>query len=265
MSKPPLLMRCVLRSKPVVHTVRLGFASCMGKDMLLRYISYFEIFKPQSSFNYDPVTKGKGKQIDPRTGRQIEAGIKATLLDECLNLSSAIYQLEDENRAIADMKAPVDGYSLASGKARSRGFEFEASGKITDNWQITTGYALNNTKYLEDAVMTGKPFNTFTPKHNFNLWTTYKLSADLIEVLSIGARLRAVSSYYDEYEGVRAQQSGYTLASANIGYDINPHYKLALNVENLFDKTYYEKVNYWIRQSMYGSPRSAVLSLRIKY
>ena len=61
------------------------------------------------------------------------------------------------------------------------------------------------------------------------------------------------------------QQSGYALASASFGYEINPHYKFAINVENLFDKKYYEKVNYWIRQNMYGSPRSVTASLRIKY
>lgn len=230
------------------------------------YSSYSEIFKPQNSFNYDPVIKGKGKQLDPRTGTQIEAGLKAAFLNERLNLSSAIYQLEDENRAVDDLAAPQGGgYSVASGKARSRGFEVEVSGNISDNWQITTGYAFNQTKYLKDPSMTGQAFNTFTPKHNFNLWTTYKLPATLAEGLDVGLGVRAVSSYYDGSGAERAEQSGYALASASFGYEINPNYKFAINVDNLFDKKYYEKVNYWIRQNMYGSPRSVVASLRIKY
>ncbi|WP_336041940.1 TonB-dependent siderophore receptor [Acinetobacter dispersus] len=230
------------------------------------YSSYSEIFKPQNNFTYDPVTGGKGKQLDPRTGTQIEAGLKASFFDERLNLSSAIYQLEDKNRAIADLSAPEGlGYSVAAGKARSRGFEIEASGQITDNWQITTGYAYTKSKYLTDPDLQGQPVNTFTPKHNFNLWTTYKLPATVVEGVNVGFGLRAVSSYYDGTGNERVQQNGYTLASASLGYQINPRYKFAINVDNLFDKKYYEKVNYWIRQNMYGSPRSVTASLSFKY
>lgn len=229
------------------------------------YSSYSQIFKPQENFSYDPASGGKGKQLDPRTGTQIEAGVKAALFDERLNLSAAIYQIEDQNRAIADIKAPVDGYSVASGKARSRGFEVEASGKITDNWQISTGYAFTRAKYLKDPDNQGKPVNTFTPKHNFNLWTTYKLPASLLEGVDIGLGVRAVSRYYDGADAERAQQGGYALASASFGYEINPNYKFAINVDNVFDKKYYEKVNYWIRQNMYGSPRSVTASLSFKY
>ncbi|WP_151956210.1 TonB-dependent siderophore receptor [Acinetobacter guillouiae] len=228
------------------------------------YTSYSEIFKPQNNFTYDPVTGGKGKQIDPRTGTQIEAGMKAAFFDERLNLSSAIYQIEDKNRAITDLSAP-EGYSVASGKARSRGFEIEANGQITDNWQITTGYSFNQNKYLEEPGLEGQPVSTFTPKHTFNLWTTYKLPASLVEGVNVGLGVRAVSSYYDGSGAERVQQNGYTLASASLGYQINPRYKFAINVDNLFDKKYYEKVNYWIRQNMYGSPRSVTASLSFKY
>ncbi len=74
-----------------------------------------------------------------------------------------------------------------------------------------------------------------------------------------------MSSYYDGSGAERVQQNGYTLASASLGYQINPRYKFAINVDNLFDKKYYEKVNYWIRQNMYGSPRSVTASLSFKY
>lgn len=229
----------------------------VSQDVSL-YTSYSEIFKPQSE------KTASLEQIGPRTGSQIEAGVKAAVLDDRLNLSSAIYQIEDKNRAIADLSGP-EGAAIAGGKARSRGFEVEASGNMTDNWQITAGYAFTRTKYVKDPAQLGKSVNTFTPKHNFNLWTTYKLPARLVDGLSVGLGVRAVSRYYDEYEGSRVQQGGYALAAASLGYEINPRYKFALNVDNLFDKKYYEKVNYWIRQNMYGSPRSVTASLSFKY
>lgn len=229
------------------------------------YTSYSEIFKPQNSYSYDPADPtGIGQQIDPRTGNQIEAGVKAALLDGRLNTSAAIFQIEDENRAITD---PLhDKYSIAAGKARSRGFEVEAGGQINDNWRITSGYAFTRTKFVDDPKNAGATFSTFTPKHNFNLWTHYKLPASVLAGLEVGAGIRAVSSFYNQASPtVRIQQGGYTLASASVAYDIHPNYKLGLNIENLFDKTYYEKVSGFSRQNFFGSPRSAVLSLRIKY
>jgi outer membrane receptor for ferric coprogen and ferric-rhodotorulic acid len=221
------------------------------------YTSYSEIFKPQNNKIFG------GKQIDPRTGNQIEAGIKAELLDGKLNLSSAIFQLEDENRAISD--PDHETFSMPSGKARSRGFEVEAGGQITDSWSITTGYAFTRTELLKDPKNAGTTLSTFTPKHNFNLWTTYKLPASLVEGLEVGAGVRAVSSFYSQSGAVRIQQGGYALVSASVGYDINPNYKVALNLENLLDRKYYEKVSGQSRQNFFGSPRSAMLSLRMKY
>ncbi|MNV71087.1 Fe(3+)-pyochelin receptor precursor [compost metagenome] len=55
-----------------------------------------------------------------------------------------------------------------------------------------------------------------------------------------------------------------------IGYRINQHWSAALNVSNLFDKTYYTRLgsggfgptNFG---NVYGEPRSAQLTLRAKF
>lgn len=228
------------------------------------YSSYSEIFKPQNSFSFDPANpNGAGNQIDPRTGSQVEAGLKAALLDGRLNASAAIFQIEDKNRAVEDLAHKT--FSLASGKVRSRGFEVDLSGQITDSLQLSSGYAFNRTKYLEDNTQKGSTFNTFTPKHNFNLWTHYKLPATLIEGLEVGAGVRAVSHFYSQSGTIRVEQGGYAVAAAQVAYQINPTYKLALNVDNLFDKKYYEKVSGTSRQNFFGSPRSITASLSFKY
>lgn len=228
------------------------------------YSSYSQIFKPQNSFSFDPAAPtGTGNQIDPRTGSQVEAGLKVALLDGRLNTSAAVFQIEDKNRAVEDLAHKT--FSLASGKVRSRGFEFEASGQISDSLQVSTGYAFNRTKYLEDNTQTGRTFNTFTPKHNFNLWTHYKLPATLVEGLEVGAGVRAVSGFYSQSGAVRIAQGGYAVAAAQVAYQINPNYKLALNADNLFDKKYYEKVSGTSRQNFFGSPRSVTASLSFKY
>ncbi len=219
------------------------------------YGSYSQIFKPQNS-----LTVG-GEQIKPRTGSQIEFGLKGDAMNSALQYSAAVFRITDQNRAIGD---PVNqGFSIASGKVRSQGFETEVRGRLTPNWQIAAGYAYTTTKYLVGTVtQTGQVFDTFTPKHNVNLWVMYAVPANILPGLEVGAGVRSLSSFYSQSGNIRVRAPGYTVASLTVGYRINRNLKLALNVDNLFDKVYWEKVSSPSRQNFYGAPRSINLSMR---
>ncbi len=61
----------------------------------------------------------------------------------------------------------------------------------------------------------------------------------------------------------RIDQGNIWLASLMLGYQVDPNIKVQLNVDNLFDKVYYEGIG---ESSMnYGAPRNATLSLRYKF
>ena len=222
---------------------------------LSAYGSYSQIFKPQNSR-----TVG-GDQIKPRTGAQIELGLKGEAMDGKLQYSAAVFRITDQNRAMAD---PANqGFSIASGKVRSQGFETEVRGRLTPNWQLTAGYAYTTTKYLVGTTaQVGQTFDTFTPKHNVNLWVMYAVPASILPGLEVGAGLRSLSRFYSQSGAIRVRAPGYTVASLSVGYRIHRNLKLALNVDNLFDKVYWEKVSYPGRQNFYGAPRSVNLSLR---
>ncbi len=222
------------------------------------YSSYSEIFKPQNNKTFT------NEQIEPRVGNQVEVGIKGEFLAGRLNTSAAIFQIQDENRAISDPNH--EGFSLASGKARSRGFETEASGQLTPNWKLSAGYAYTSTEYLQGSgAQSGQTFSTFTPKHNLNFWTHYQLPESIVRGLEVGGGVRAVSDFYSQSGAIRVAADGYTIASLQLAYQLDRHYKLSLNVDNLFDKKYYEKVSGTSRQNFYGAPRSAMLTLRAKF
>ena len=104
------------------------------------YLSYSDIFQPQNK-----ITRA-GEQIEPRTGQQIETGLKAEFFDGRINGHAAFYRIEDKNRALED---PIDDqFSIAAGEVLSEGFEMELSGELLPNWQLTAGYAYNSTEYL---------------------------------------------------------------------------------------------------------------------
>ena len=82
--------------------------------------------------------------------------------------------------------------------------------------------------------------------------------------------------YYNGYAGVaRRAGAGLTMESptwranpdwgARVGYQINRHWSAALNLANLFDKTYYQTIGAPAWGNFYGEPRSVTVSLRGRF
>lgn len=219
------------------------------------YGSYAQIFQPQTQ------TTVTGDVLPPRIGSQIETGIKGEFFDKRLNAHAAVFRIQDENRALADPANP--GFSTAAGEVRSQGFEAEINGQLAERWNITAGYAYTTTEFITGtATQTGQSFSTSTPKHTFNLWTQYKFPENFLPGLELGGGFRAVSDFHTQVGNARFQGDAYTVASLAVGYKINEHFHAALNVENLFDATYYERVLSSTGGSYYGAPRSFMLTLR---
>ncbi|MGE0802031.1 MAG: TonB-dependent siderophore receptor [Lautropia sp.] len=222
---------------------------------LTAYASYAEIFQPQSG-----LTAGGG-QIEPRVGNQVEVGLKGSFLDGRLETSAAVFRLTDRNRALADPNNPA--FVIAAGKVEAEGFETEVVGALTSRWQLAAGYAYNTTEYVRGtATQTGQPFSPFTPRHSVNLWTRYRLPERIAGGLEVGGGVRAVSDFSTTLGAVRWRTGGYSVWSLYAAYRIDRRLKLALNVDNLFDRTYWERIENGTRSNYYGAPRSVMLTLR---
>jgi outer-membrane receptor for ferric coprogen and ferric-rhodotorulic acid len=218
------------------------------------YASYADIFQAQNK------AKQSGEQIKPRTGKQYEAGIKGEFADGLLNTQLAVFRLQDENRALPD---PSDSqFSVAAGEVRSQGWEFEVSGILAPGWDVSLGYTRVDTEYIKDNALEEQSFAPFTPRHSANVWTHYSFANGPLEGFSVGGGARAVSSFYNQSGVTKIVGDGYTIASAQIGYEFNSHWSANLTANNLFDKKYYEKVSTFGRQNFYGEPRSLTLAIK---
>jgi len=224
-------------------------------DHWTAYASYTSIFTPQSNKQVD------GSYIDPLAGDSYEAGLKAEFLDGRLNVGAALYQVEEDNKAIAipDVYAP-DGsqaYEAKSG-TRTRGFEIEVSGTLQPGWEIAASFARNRTVDREGARI-----NTQIPKAVAKLFTTYRVGG-LDGGLTVGGGIRWQSSIYTDGLGpaqARFTQPSYYVVDLLARYEINEHLTASLNVYNLFDKRYYLTTG----SSYYGQPRSFILSLATRF
>lgn len=226
-------------------------------NWLTAYGSYTEIFQPQS------VTNVAGNILDPRTGNQFELGLKADVFDNA-NASLAYFNITDKNRAVADPNNL--SYYLANGEAKIQGLELEVSGTILDRWEATAAYTFTDTEFKNTNRAAGSEF--YTPEHMVQLWTKYTFddSTPALDGFFIGGGVKIFSSFKNISRtaagGATAIEApGYAVFDLQAGYKFNEHVTASLTINNLFDKTYYERVGGTSVFNFYGEPRTAVLRI----
>lgn len=229
------------------------------------YVSYTDIFTPQGVVDAD------NKAIKPIVGKNYEAGIKAEYFNGALNASAAIFRIDQENRAsvintpgVCQAPAGISCYQ-ASGEVRSEGIELEVTGALTPDWQMAAGYTYNSAKYRKDANPDneGRLFASDLPRHLFKANTTYRLPGAL-ERWRIGGGITAQNTIYNQGTGYRIEQKAYSIVDLMAGYKVSENVDLRLNVNNVFDKKYYQSINSntWNGFNVYGDPRNTMLTVR---
>lgn len=222
------------------------------------YTSYSNVFKPQTAQD------SNGKMLESRQGNQWETGIKSSLLNDALNTRMSFYYLKDENiaaQAYDNNGNAITNTYFATGEVETKGVELEVSGYLTDNWMIMAGYT-----YTDINELSGDHNGTFDtiPKHALSLWTDYHL-ATWVKGLHIASGMTAYSDYSFTRGDVTIKQAGYAIFDAAIRYDINKNMQASLNVYNLFDNKYYNRVGSTSTFNMYGEPVNVMAGFTYKF
>lgn len=234
------------------------------------YASYTEIFTPQSTLGVG------GAVLDPIRGEDFEAGLKGEFLRGRVTASLSLFRIDNVGKALLDTSTPnaclpsasnPDGYcNVAGGKTRSQGWEMEIAGELMPGWDVIAGYTNTRTRYLADASASnvGKPLRSQDPRQQLRLFSTYRLRG-AAEGWKVGGGTEIRSETTVTAGGLTARHPGYAVYNAMLGYQINDHYALQLNVNNVFDKVYYKKYAPTGISTYYGDPRNAMATLRVKF
>lgn len=227
-------------------------------DAMTAYASYADTFIPQTQ------RRVGGEAIDPRVGRQLELGAKASLRGGALNLAAAAFRTRDVNRAYPDLGHP--GFFLQAGEVEVKGWELEASGSPLPNLDLTAGYTRLLTRYVShQTLQPGSPFTLFEPDHTVKLFANYRIEDGVLRGFSVGGGLHASSGLLGSgVAGVR-EQGGYAVASAQAGYRFNATMRLGVTVNNLFDRRYHERVGGLNSYNTPGEPRNVMVTLRSEF
>lgn len=243
-------------------------------DKWSAYVSYASILKPQALSKAGPPP---GNSLAPVKGRSWEAGVKGELMDGRLNTTFSLFNVQRTGEAVNDSRYPGSREEwsgnccfLPLGKVTSRGFDVEIGGELQPGWQMAAGYTYTTTRNKTENA----PFSSITPRHLLKLSTAYTLPGEFGR-WKVGASAHLQSKHYvedtlydadwNELGRYNFTQGGYAVWNAMVQYRIDPRWSVTLNVNNLFDRTYYQTVGYASGGNFYGTPRNAMLTLRGKF
>ena len=205
------------------------------------YTNYAQSFNPQMAM------KGDIGDIKPEEGKSVELGTK--FQNDSITASAAVFNINKKN-----IMRTVSGVSTPVGEARSRGFEFDFNGCVTQGLSVGASYAFTKTEVRKDsgafAVLVGKPLEA-TPKHQASLFANYDFSHLGVKGLRIGGGARYFGSWYTYYmrtnlsavpAGTAFKMDSAVVYDAFISYDTKIagyETNFAFNIKNLTDKLYY--------------------------
>ncbi|MFC5548340.1 TonB-dependent receptor [Massilia aerilata] len=185
------------------------------------------------------------QNLQPQRSRNLELGTKWDLLPGGrLSVTGALFKSTMNN---ARVTAP-DGTTQNVGRKEIQGVELGFSGKLTSAWTVFGGYTYLDAEIADNGFIASgssfvpSPFNgnrfPTTPKNSASLWTSYAFTRDF----TAGFGMSAMSKVYANVNNNK-WVPGYARFDAMASYTLNKDISLQLNLQNLADKLYFDKVS----------------------
>ena len=218
------------------------------------YGSYSQSFLPRSGDQFLSLSTTQ-QNLEPEAFTNHEIGAKWDLRPN-LNVTAALFRLDRTNATTPDPQNPT--VTINVGETRTEGFELAVTGRVRANWQVSGGYAWLDARLQgNDTVRLAH-----TPEHHFSLWNRY----DVNRRLGFGL---GVIHQAGQYAAIRTSAAttrlpAFTRVDAAAFYRVNDDVELQLNIENLFDATYFPDAHNNNNIST-GAPLNARLTLSARF
>ncbi|MNI44957.1 Ferrichrome-iron receptor precursor [compost metagenome] len=182
----------------------------------------------------------------------------------------SLFQIERRNMLIATGTINDSGLPeyRQSGKALSRGVELDVRGQLTKEFQVMGNYTFNHTEVKASSVASevGQALPG-APKNMASAWLKYVFSNTSLKGLGFGTGVYYVDSKRmdnnigkdSEGNALWGQWPSYTTVNAAAYYHIGAM-KMALNLNNVFDK-YYFLGGFDYTRAFAGAPRNIMVSI----
>ncbi|GAA77385.1 MULTISPECIES: TonB-dependent siderophore receptor [Pseudoalteromonas] len=232
-----------------------------ASDYVSVYGAYGENFRPLSGAD------ANGDGFEPNQSTSTEVGVKFPLNDGALFGTVAVFKVQQDNMLVVD-DATAFTYA-AIGEAQSKGIEIDLTGELTDTLEVWASYA-----YV-DATIENSFFDAnfgYTVEAGSSLLNVpeQQLSLQLVQsavlygkAIKFGGGLLHVGKR-NGFFGTDFELPSYTTARVFVNYDVTNEIGIAVEVNNLFDETYYTNsfADAWVQP---GTPRNVKFSASYKF
>jgi iron complex outermembrane recepter protein len=253
------------------------------------FASYAESFVPGSQLLRNP--NGTTTPAKSTEGKGYDIGLKTYLFGGRVSSTLTLFNISNRNivndLAHTDDTGSVVIYNVQSGEQRSNGIEFDATARLSDNWQLYFSYSYMDARITEfsgnDADILAQDPSTLDAAglenyrnvrrlHNAplqmsapqlaNLWTRYDFTQHGLRGLYVAAGANFV---YDQTllpDSPESSHQTYTLLNAKAGYEWTWQGRrmgVDLMGKNLTDEHYRPS------QSTRGRPRELLLTISAKF
>ena len=237
------------------------------------YGTYLQGFQPQSNtVTLMPSTGAffgvhkSAAQFQPLESDLKELGVKADLFQNKITLSAAIYEINQRNILMSANDPAQPDLLVQRGADRSRGFELDLAGYISEHWQINASYSYIDAEIVNDAKaeLIGQRKEN-TPVNSANLWTRFNFGLNsALKDLGIGFGVQHQGSRIPWFN--RAfEVPAFTLFDAALYYTpASSKVQVALNANNLFNTTYWIGAQNYLRLFP-GAPRNVILTATYRF
>lgn len=229
------------------------------------YVTHGTSFNPSAeSLTFIVNARGFGtnnRGLAPEENGTIEVGTKWDIFDGVLSASGSVFRLTKSNARVPDPTRP--GFNTLVGEQRVDGLQVGLMGRITEDWQVSFGYThldgqITQTSTGAGAPPLGAPI-VQAPKNSMSLFTQYRVNEDF----AFGGGATMLSARYATNVAPVKIVPGYWTFDVFARYNVNEKISLQLNVNNIFDKYYYDAIHPF--HILPGAARTALLTLNFRY
>ena len=171
------------------------------------------------------VDKVTGSTLPPTTGKSKETGMKFNFLDDDLTVTTALFDIRQENLVIYSNGSPIG----TEGR-RTKGFDLDVNGTLRPGWDLSASYTWSQNTDPTNIT------STDIPKHSVSAWTSWEFQDGLLQGVgaSIGVRTQSKTTK-NGYKGSYFTIGSQTQTDVAIFYH-QPKWTVQLGVNNVFDR-----------------------------
>jgi iron complex outermembrane receptor protein len=242
------------------------------------YANYIQNFGVSPGLYYSTNNQQELTYLPAERASEWEAGLKLETADGKASAAIAFFDLSKENISSPILEPAIDNAQnqFLMHAVTNRGMEADFHGEVLPGLQVLASYAFIDSRIDNDSFwygplpkgyeLIGSTGNRLAgvPRHGGSLWTTYRVTRGMLHGLKLGFGAVARSAR----EGDNAndyQLPAFVKCSAVAAYGwraAGANFTLQLNVDNMFDKRYFESLS-GTHTVVPGTPRSWLATVNV--